>query len=201
MQESSDPLHQAVYFGERENLRRISTPLIDLLARYLRRIDTFSSAHISCFLTPTSHRFLLLHLPHPPNTSPPPPPSQSSNPNAFPPFLPYSSSPANPSLGGTTPFTGTSLTSSRFSSLANSTASATGSGSSASGGGGGGGIPNNPTSPATEEAIRLFFWEVFESWIKGQLSPFDGGEGDLKANMGRSEVFRGKVVGAGRKYL
>lgn len=57
--------------------------------RYLKRIDQFASTHISCFLTPTSTRFLLLHLPHPPNTLP----QSTPTPNSFPPFTPYTSQP------------------------------------------------------------------------------------------------------------
>ncbi|KAL2059235.1 hypothetical protein ABVK25_000527 [Lepraria finkii] len=56
---------------------------------YLKRVDQFASSHISTFLTPTSTRFMLLHLPHPPNT----PPQSTPSPNSFPPFTPYTSTP------------------------------------------------------------------------------------------------------------
>jgi hypothetical protein len=56
----------------------------------------------------------------------------------------------------------------------------------------------NPTSPQTEEAIRLFFWEVYEAWVKTVMSPFFRADG---AGEVRSPVFRGRVIGAGRKYL
>ncbi|KAI4160754.1 MAG: hypothetical protein LQ342_005467 [Letrouitia transgressa] len=141
---------------------------------YLKRIDSFAASHISAFLTPTSTRFLLLQLPHPPNTAPLPP---ASNPNAFPPFGPYSST-----FPGTVPSVGGG--SSRSSS--SSTSSATGNTS----------IANNPTSPATEEAIRLFFNEVFEVWLKAVMSPFGGTE-----RVVGSPVFRARVVAAGKKYL
>lgn len=57
-------------------------------------------------------------------------------------------------------------------------------------------IGANPTSPATEEAIKMFFTEVYENWVKAVMSPF------YKANMEvRSPVFRARVAAAGRKYL
>jgi len=57
-------------------------------------------------------------------------------------------------------------------------------------------IANNPTSPQTEEAMRLFFTEVFEVWVKAIMNPFQG----IEMVLG-SPVFRGKVLAAGRKYL
>ncbi len=57
-------------------------------------------------------------------------------------------------------------------------------------------IAANPTSAATEEAVRSFFAEVYENWIKAIMNPF------YKVNMEvRSPVFRQRVVAAGRKYL
>ncbi|KAF4123105.1 trafficking protein particle complex subunit 2 [Geosmithia morbida] len=57
-------------------------------------------------------------------------------------------------------------------------------------------IGANPTSPATEEAIKMFFMEVYETWVKAVMSPF------YKANAEvRSPVFRMRVAAAGRKYL
>ncbi|KAK4143858.1 Sedlin [Dichotomopilus funicola] len=54
----------------------------------------------------------------------------------------------------------------------------------------------NPTSPQTEEAIKNFFGEVYENYVKAIMSPF------YKVNMGiRSPVFRQRVAAAGRKYL
>ena len=54
----------------------------------------------------------------------------------------------------------------------------------------------NPTSPQTEEAVKNFFLEVYENWVKTIMSPF------YKVNMEvRSPVFRQRVVAAGRKYL
>ena len=57
-------------------------------------------------------------------------------------------------------------------------------------------MPNNPTSPQTEEAIRGFMGEVFEVWCKAIMNPFQRMEGVLG-----SAVFRARVVAAGRKYL
>ncbi|KAJ4153363.1 hypothetical protein LMH87_009853 [Akanthomyces muscarius] len=57
-------------------------------------------------------------------------------------------------------------------------------------------IGANPTSPATEEAIKMFFAEVYENWVKAIMNPF------YKQNMEvRSPVFRARVAAAGRKYL
>ncbi|OAA53428.1 Sedlin [Cordyceps fumosorosea ARSEF 2679] len=57
-------------------------------------------------------------------------------------------------------------------------------------------IGANPTSPATEEAIKMFFAEVYENWVKAVMNPF------YKQNMEvRSPVFRTRVAAAGRKYL
>ncbi|KFA67488.1 hypothetical protein S40285_00198 [Stachybotrys chlorohalonatus IBT 40285] len=54
----------------------------------------------------------------------------------------------------------------------------------------------NPTSPATEEAIKMFFTEVYDNWVKAIMNPF------YKANMEvTSPVFRARVAAAGRKYL
>ncbi|KAI4106950.1 MAG: hypothetical protein L6R37_001949 [Teloschistes peruensis] len=144
---------------------------------YLKRIDHFASSHISAFLTPISTRFLLLHLPHPPNTDPVPPPQTSTS---YSPYGPYTNS-----------FPGTAA----LSSLSSSTTSSSRS-SLASVGGGGSSIANNPTSPQTEEAIRLFFTEVFESWLKAVMSPFGGPQEKIG-----SPVFRTRVLAAGKKYL
>ncbi|KAL2047385.1 hypothetical protein N7G274_001406 [Stereocaulon virgatum] len=63
---------------------------------YLKRVDQFASSHVSTFLTPTSTRFMLLHLPHPPNTAP----QSTPSPNSFPPFTPYTSTPASTTTAG-----------------------------------------------------------------------------------------------------
>ncbi|CAN8096515.1 unnamed protein product [Discula destructiva] len=57
-------------------------------------------------------------------------------------------------------------------------------------------IAANPTSAATEEAIKNFFLEVYENWVKAVMSPF------YKVNMEvKSPIFRQRVVAAGKKYL
>lgn len=57
-------------------------------------------------------------------------------------------------------------------------------------------IGANPTSAATEEAVRNFFVEVYENWTKAVMSPF------YRVGMEvRSPVFRARVAAAGRKYL
>lgn len=57
-------------------------------------------------------------------------------------------------------------------------------------------IGANPTSPATEEAIKMFFTEVYDNWVKAVMNPF------YKANTEvTSPVFRARVAAAGRKYL
>jgi hypothetical protein len=57
-------------------------------------------------------------------------------------------------------------------------------------------IAANPTSPQTEEAIKQFFTEVYENWVKTIMNPF------YQVNMPvRSPVFRSRVAAAGKKYL
>ncbi|KAK3332522.1 Sedlin [Cercophora scortea] len=57
-------------------------------------------------------------------------------------------------------------------------------------------IGANPQSPQTEEAVKNFFTEVYENYVKAIMSPF------YKVNMEiRSPVFRSRVAAAGRKYL
>ena len=54
----------------------------------------------------------------------------------------------------------------------------------------------NPTSPQAEEAIRNFFVEVYDAWVKAVMNPF------YRVNMEiRSPVFRQRVAASGRKYL
>lgn len=57
-------------------------------------------------------------------------------------------------------------------------------------------IGANPTSPQTEEAIRQFFTEVYESWVKTIMNPFYNVNAEV-----RSPVFRSRVAAAGKKYL
>ena len=89
----------------------ITSPLHARIAndniRYLKRVDQFASSHISTFITPTSTRFMLLHLPHPPNTNP----TSQPMPNSFPPFTPYTSVPPSSSAAsrGTSSSSSTSI--------------------------------------------------------------------------------------------
>lgn len=63
--------------------------------------------------------------------------------------------------------------------------------------GGGQGL-YNPTSPATEEAVKNFFVDVYEAWMKTIMSPFfQVGNGDVV----KSPVFRQRVAAAAKKYL
>lgn len=57
-------------------------------------------------------------------------------------------------------------------------------------------IGANPTSPATEEAIKNFFTEVYENWVKAVMNPFY--RADMEVT---SPIFRQRVAAAGRKYL
>ena len=57
-------------------------------------------------------------------------------------------------------------------------------------------IAANPLSSATEEAVRSFFTEVHENWIKAIMNPFY--RADMEVT---SPVFRQRVAAAGRKYL
>lgn len=114
------------------NTNIIRSVLIDY-DRYLKCIDKFFDNYISCFVTASNAKFLLLHHPITPSGSG----SRSST-----------------------------------------------------------AIGANPTSPATEEAIKLFFQDVYENWVKAVMSPF------YSANMEvRSPIFRQRVTAAGRKYL
>ncbi|RWA09152.1 hypothetical protein EKO27_g5944 [Xylaria grammica] len=57
-------------------------------------------------------------------------------------------------------------------------------------------IATNPMSPQTEEAVRAFMLEIYESWVKTIMNPF------YRVNMEvRSPIFRQRVAAAGRKYL
>lgn len=56
----------------------------------------------------------------------------------------------------------------------------------------------NPTAPATEEAVKNFMFEVYESWVKTIMNPFfNVGVGEQV----RSPVFRSRVAAAAKKYL
>ncbi|CCU81213.1 unnamed protein product [Blumeria hordei] len=57
-------------------------------------------------------------------------------------------------------------------------------------------IAANPTSPQTEEAIKQFFGEIYENWVKVIMNPF------YQVNMPvKSLVFKSRVAAAAKKYL
>ncbi|KZF21620.1 trafficking protein-like protein particle complex subunit 2 [Xylona heveae TC161] len=51
-------------------------------------------------------------------------------------------------------------------------------------------------APTTPKAIRSFFVDVYEIWVKTLMNPFYHIDMEV-----RSPVFRSRVVAAGRKYL
>jgi hypothetical protein len=56
----------------------------------------------------------------------------------------------------------------------------------------------SPTSPATEEAVKNFFVDVYEAWLKTIMNPFfHVGNGEVV----KSPVFRARVAAAAKKYL
>lgn len=59
-----------------------------------------------------------------------------------------------------------------------------------------GGAAYNPTSAATEEAVKNFFGEVYDGWVKTLMNPFYE-----VGNTVVSPVFRARVGAAGRRYL
>lgn len=57
-------------------------------------------------------------------------------------------------------------------------------------------IAANPTSPQAEEAIKQFFGDIYENWVKTMMNPFYHVNDVVK-----SDVFRARVVATGKKYL
>ncbi|RKF54089.1 Transport protein particle 20 kDa subunit [Golovinomyces cichoracearum] len=57
-------------------------------------------------------------------------------------------------------------------------------------------IATNPNSPQTEEAIKQFFLEIYENWVKVIMNPFYHVNMEVK-----SPVFKARVAAAGKKYL
>lgn len=126
---------------------------------YLKLVDKVFQSYISCLVTPSNVKFLLLHQPT----------SSLINPTSS------SVSVAAAAAAAATSSSGVVVPATSRSSAA---------------------IGANPTSPQTEEAIRQFFTEVFESWVKTAMNPFYGLNNEIK-----SPLFRQKVAAAGRKYL
>ncbi|CAK7220335.1 TRAPP subunit [Sporothrix bragantina] len=138
---------------------------------YLKCVDKFFHNYVSCFVTGANTKFLLLHQP-----------TTASN-------TPY----AYGSAGGAGGAGGPMMAASGLLGAGNNVASAV---TAAASSRASTAIGANPTSAATEEAIKNFFNEVYENWIKTTMSPF------YKANMEiRSPVFRARVAAAGKKYL
>ncbi|KAF2139109.1 uncharacterized protein K452DRAFT_311051 [Aplosporella prunicola CBS 121167] len=54
----------------------------------------------------------------------------------------------------------------------------------------------NPNAPAAEEAIKNFFMDVYDSWLKTIMNPFYSLNQPVK-----SPVFRARVAAAAKKYL
>ncbi|CAK7268503.1 TRAPP subunit [Sporothrix epigloea] len=133
---------------------------------YLKCVDKFFHNYVSCFVTGANTKFLLLHQP-----------TLAANTRYA-----YGSAGSAGGAGGPMMAAGGNATLTAVSSSSSSRASTA--------------IGANPTSAATEEAIKNFFNEVYENWIKTTMSPF------YKANMEiRSPVFRSRVAAAGKKYL
>ncbi|KAI9819074.1 MAG: TRAPP subunit [Phylliscum demangeonii] len=181
---------------------------------YLKCIDRFYNNHVSCFLTGGNIKFLLLHAPtgssnvhgppssssaasyapapgptltHTPVSAPPPPSSLSSS-SATTTAGAATPAASTPSLASTTTTSSTLRGPSSITSFPPPAPASTSTSSSA--------IGANPTSAATEEAIRLFFTDVYEVWVKTLMNPF------YLLNMEvRSPVFRARVAAAGKKYL
>ncbi|KAI9665431.1 MAG: TRAPP subunit [Trizodia sp. TS-e1964] len=57
-------------------------------------------------------------------------------------------------------------------------------------------VASNPTAPATEEAIRQFFNDIYDVWVKNIMNPFYSLNGVVS-----SPIFRARVAQAGKKYL
>ncbi|EDO65406.1 hypothetical protein GE21DRAFT_4511 [Neurospora crassa] len=148
---------------------------------YLKLVDRFFTSYISCFLTASNIKFLLLHQP-PSSSSSSALPHPSSSASTSTPSLVSSSQSSTSVIPSLSTLTGGSNS---------STSTLTGGTSRTSTS-----IAANPTSPQTEEAIRNFFAEVYENYVKAIMSPF------YRTNMEiRSPVFRARVAAAGRKYL
>ncbi|KAL0473368.1 Sedlin [Neurospora intermedia] len=153
---------------------------------YLKLVDRFFTSYISCFLTASNIKFLLLHQPPSSSSSSSALPHPSSSASASTPSLISSSHHHPPSSTSVIPSLST-LTGGSNSSTSTLTGGTSRTSTS---------IAANPTSPQTEEAIRNFFAEVYENYVKAIMSPF------YRTNMEiRSPVFRARVAAAGRKYL
>lgn len=135
-------------------------------AMYLRNIDRFQHALVSCFVTGTGMKFLLLNAP----------------------------TEEQPAGQKERPSSGRPLSSSSAAGTRGSTFSMSGIGGALGTGGGLGTAAGAPQ--ATEEAVRQFFAEVYEHWVKTTLNPFYRIDMEIK-----SPVFRQRVAAAAKKFL
>ncbi len=147
----------------------------------------------------TDIKFLLLHSPNPAAyppafaVAPPPPPSSNNRP-------PSSSANTNNAAAGSAAGSGGAATTATPGAAlgggGSGAAAGVATGKAGAGGSGGGGASVNPTAPATEEAMRQFFVDVYDAWVKTLMNPF------YLVNMPVvSPVFRARVAAAGKKYL
>ena len=135
-------------------------------AMYLRHVDRFQHALVSGFVTGTGMKFLLLSAPSEDQLAG----QQRERPSSS---RPMSSGSV---AGGKGAF---------------------GMGNIGGALGTGGGLGTAAGAPqATEEAVRQFFAEVYENWVKTTLNPFYKIDMEIK-----SPVFRQRVAAAARKFL
>ena len=127
-------------------------------AMYLRHIDRFQHALVSCFVTGTGMKFLLLSAP----TS------------------------EQPAGQKERPSSGRPMSSSSTASQRNNTFNLGSIGGALGAGGGPGTAAGAPQ--ATEEAARQFFAEVYEYWVKTTLNPFYKIDMEIKSPVFRQKV-------------
>ncbi|KAL9058006.1 MAG: hypothetical protein Q9162_001998 [Coniocarpon cinnabarinum] len=137
-------------------------------ALYLKNVDRFRNALVSCFVTGTGMKFMLLSAPHEEQLGKERPGSGLGRP------LSSGSSGSKHGSGGVF---GMGQIGGAF--------------SPAGGPGTAAGAPQ-----ATEEAVRQFFADVYENWVKTTLNPFYKIDMEIK-----SPVFRQRVAAAARKFL
>lgn len=127
-------------------------------AMYLRHVDRFQHALVSCFVTGTRMKFLLLSAPNDDQLA-----GQKERPSSA------------------RPMSSSSTAGSRTSTLG------MGSIGGALGAGGGPGTAAGAPQ-ATEEAVRQFLAEVYEHWVKTTLNPFYKIDMEIKSPVFRQRV-------------
>ncbi|KAI9792145.1 MAG: TRAPP subunit [Peltula sp. TS41687] len=166
--ESARHMNQFIVHGSLDIVEEVQWAAGD--RQYLKVVDRFGGNYVSCFLTGGNIKFLLLHNPTPTSATM----TTGTQPKSM-------AGMAGGGLVGSAATTGSTTTT--------TTTTTTSAGSSSS-------IATNPTAPQTEEAIRQFFTEVYEVWIKCLMNPFYAVEMPIV-----SPVFRQRVAAAGKKYL